>query len=310
MTSRGTVDGKPVAYVKPRSTYFHEVDSARGVRRLQRPGQGATARRTSSRRRRRSATPSTGSTWTTSTSATSTRATTRCAPQGVDPNFPNWGTGSSTGRASTRPAQHRRDHHALRSTRRSIDQNYITSWNNKQAPGYRAADDNWGYGPIYRSQLLDERVKPRITRQAQDELAELIDAMEDAGTVDLRGDACCRCVLKRDRQAERPAAGEAAVAEARAPGRRPARTASTGTGTASTSTRDAIRIMDAWWPRAGRGRVQARRWAPDLFDDDQGACCRSTTPPNNDGAHLGSAYQDGWYGYVVEGPAAGPRQAR
>ena len=41
----------------------------------------------------------------------------------------------------------------------AINQPFLTSWNNKQAPGYRAADNQFGYGPIYRSQSLDDRVR-------------------------------------------------------------------------------------------------------------------------------------------------------
>ena len=48
---------------------------------------------------------------------------------------------STTGRASTRPPQDRRRTRPSTSTRRSINQDYITSWNNKQAPGFDAADD-------------------------------------------------------------------------------------------------------------------------------------------------------------------------
>ena len=36
----------------------------------------------------------------------------------------------------------------------------------------------------------------------------------------------------------------------------------------------------------------------DFFDAVAGDGRASTTSRNNHGAHLGSAYQDGWYGYV------------
>jgi hypothetical protein len=36
------------------------------------------------------------------------------------------------------------------------------SWNNKTAPGFSAADNQWGYGAIYRSLALEDRVKARI----------------------------------------------------------------------------------------------------------------------------------------------------
>ena len=41
----------------------------------------------------------------------------------------------------------------------AVDQPYLVSWNNKQAPGWAAADDKYAYGPIYRSQLI-ERPRP------------------------------------------------------------------------------------------------------------------------------------------------------
>jgi hypothetical protein len=58
----------------------------------------------------------------------------------------------------------------------------------------------------------------------------------------------------------------------------------------------AIRIMDAWWPRALAAQFQPVL-GTELFNaiervmglDDE---------PNNGGGHLGSAYIAGWYGYV------------
>ena len=41
-----------------------------------------------------------------------------------------------------------------------INQDYLTSWNNKQAPGYRASEGQYGYSSIYRSEPLDERILP------------------------------------------------------------------------------------------------------------------------------------------------------
>ena len=67
-----------------------------------------------------------------------------------------------------------------------IDQNFLTSWNNKQAPGYRAADDNWNFGPVFRSTALDERVKALIKGKRKASLPGLIEAMKEASTVDVR----------------------------------------------------------------------------------------------------------------------------
>ena len=57
--------------------------------------------------------------------------------------------------------------------------------------------------------------------------------------------------------------------------------------------------MDAWWPRL----LQAE------FEPVHGQAAASTSSrrptqidnaPNNHGDHLGSAYQEGWYGYVLK----------
>jgi hypothetical protein len=59
---------------------------------------------------------------------------------------------------------------------------------------------------------------------------------------------------------------------------------------------DAVRIMDAWWPR----------WLKAEFEPTLGTTIFSTLPheqdnaPNNHGDHLGSSYQEGWYGYAAK----------
>jgi acyl-homoserine lactone acylase PvdQ len=58
----------------------------------------------------------------------------------------------------------------------------ITNWNNKQAAGWQAADDNWSYGSIHREQLLNDatRSTPTFT------LGSVVAAMNKAATQDLR----------------------------------------------------------------------------------------------------------------------------
>jgi hypothetical protein len=59
---------------------------------------------------------------------------------------------------------------------------------------------------------------------------------------------------------------------------------------------DAIRILDAWWPRWMRAEFQ-----PVLGKPAFSALLKTVdadNEPNNAGQHLGSAYQDGWYGYA------------
>lgn len=65
---------------------------------------------------------------------------------------------------------------------------YFVNWNNKQAPGWRAADDQWVFGPTHLSELLEDRVRRRLRRgDRKVSVTELTQAMELAATVDLRG---------------------------------------------------------------------------------------------------------------------------
>lgn len=67
-------------------------------------------------------------------------------------------------------------------------QGYFISWNNKPAPGFAAADDQYGYGQVYRSIMLDRQLRKqfahhhgRVTR------AQVVTAMETAASQDLDG---------------------------------------------------------------------------------------------------------------------------
>ena len=68
---------------------------------------------------------------------------------------------------------------------------------------------------------------------------------------------------------------------------------------------DAVRILDAWWPLWLKAEFQPRLGKA-LFDRSP-ALYMFSNDPNNHGDHLGSAWQDGWYGYVVQGPADAAR---
>ena len=64
----------------------------------------------------------------------------------------------------------------------------MTSWNNKQAPGYGDAATGQQFSSIYRSQLLDNNLNYYLQRDnGKLTLADVINAMGIAGTQDLRG---------------------------------------------------------------------------------------------------------------------------
>jgi hypothetical protein len=171
----------------------------------------------------------------------------------------------------------------------------MTSWNNKQARRTRAADGNWGYGSVYRSQPLDAGVKRALRAGGgRMTLPRLADAMEGAATVDLRGSRVLPWALRVIGQPRDPAL-RGAVARLRAwvaaGSHRIDRNRNGVYGHA-----DAIRIMDAWWPRWLHAEFEpalGRR----LFAQIEGMN-ELVNAPNNSGQHLGSAWQAGWYSYA------------
>ena len=274
VAGRGTYKGKPVRLTALRSTYMHEVDSARGFSDFNTPTR-CRAPRTSSAPPTRSATRSTGSTSTTSTSPTSTPATTRCAREGHRPDSCPMARQQASGRAAT-PTSTSPTTRRSPSTRRSSTSRYITSWNNKQAPGYAGADANL-FSSVFRSQMLDEQIARGIARRRQDDAARA-DRRDGGRRHDrpARRRRSCRCALKVIGKPERPAARGRGRDAARVGGAGAHRDA-TATRTARTTHADAIRIMDAWWPRLDAGRVRAGAWARRCFDALH-AMHDSTTP--------------------------------
>ena len=66
-------------------------------------------------------------------------------------------------------------------------QPYLTSWNNKQARGYAGADSNL-FSSVYRSQMLDAEIDARIAGARKITLPGLVEAMGEAATTDLRAE--------------------------------------------------------------------------------------------------------------------------
>jgi acyl-homoserine lactone acylase PvdQ len=288
IAGRGTVRGKPVAFAKLRSTYFHEVDSATGFMDFNTP-ELVRSPRTFQR-----AADKIGYTfnWFYSDSEQIAYFNSGANPiraKRTNPDFPvrarhewrGWNPDTWLARFSR-----------FKRHPRVIDQKYLVNWNNKQARGFRASD-TVTYASTYRSVLLEDRVKRAIRGGRKLTLPQAIDIMEVAGTADLRAHAVLPLALKivgRPRNANLRAAVDTLRAWRRAGGLRKDADRS---GTYDHAR--AVQIMDAWWPRLvraqfqpvlGRGAFETLATTVD-FDNE----------PNNDGEHLGSAYQDGWYGY-------------
>ena len=176
----------------------------------------------------------------------------------------------------------------------AIDQRFFANWNNKQAHGYRAADDNFGYGSIYRSQSLADRIRRGIRGASKMSITELIDAMEDAGTVDLRATKVLPFALRmlgRPRAPQMRRAVATLRAWVKAGGHRLDRDRN---GVYEHS--EAVSILDRWWPKWLRAEFRPTMGAG-LYKRAQGLIAQDDDP-NLDGEHHGSAYQIGWYHYA------------
>jgi hypothetical protein len=210
-------------------------------------------------------------------------------PRSVDPNLPTLG----------RPAYYWRGWNPDLNTApqtpfaahpQAIDQQYLTSWNNKQARGFRCG----GFGgctSVYRSQSLDAVIKRGIAGTKKMSLLDLVNGMEDAGTVDLRGTQVLPWALKVIGTPDADTAGAVAALRAWALSGAHRRDRD-GDGHYEQS--EAIRLMDAWWPR-----LLEAEFEPAIGKEAFDAIHAQVTfdDPNRDD-HIGSAFQDGWFGYA------------
>jgi acyl-homoserine lactone acylase PvdQ len=190
-----TVNGQPVAYVRQRSTWFHEPDGAPAFVKLNSPDLVQNASDFQHAMTQLNSTFN----WFYVDShdiAYEVSGNYPIRAAGVDYDLPyfatgdwdwqNWAQATSPDAASFSPQRWRADQLPFASIPKDLDpaQGYLTSWNNAQAPGWNAADAELSYGPLHRVQPLSDRVAAdsSITQ------TELVQYMEDAGTVDLRGD--------------------------------------------------------------------------------------------------------------------------
>ena len=118
----------------------------------------------------------------------------------TDPLFSSWASDSWRGyhgAAAVTPSSLTERQTPLRAHPHVVDQEYLTSWNNKQAPAYNDTATGQEYASIYRSQLLDNNINHYLARgHGKLTLADLINAMGNAGT---RISVVSRCCPTRSR---------------------------------------------------------------------------------------------------------------
>ncbi len=206
--------------------------------------------------------------------------------QGVDPYLPAWGDGRFDWSGYLTLAE--------QPSALNPPEGFLTSWNNKQAPGFRANDRNFSYGPTYRSRMFDVRVEPLVAAGGAVR-TDMVDAMEDAGTCDLRGQDVLPLLL----DVLGPTAPVGADARAQDMRDRLAEWSDNGTHRrdfdhdGEYDDPQSPAIIDAWWPRLSRA----------IFDAGSGHAFDNLGIGFDDGnrrAHIGSAFQDGSYSIVLK----------
>ena len=289
VSHRGTVGGKPVLFTKNRSTYGNEAGSALGFMLFNDPEAIHSAQDF------QKAASNIGYTFNwfytdKNEIAYFNSGDNPVRPAGADSNLPTWSTyewqgwNPDTNRATYTPAaQHPQ----------VINQDYLTSWNNKQAPGFSAADGYFGYNSVYRSQPLDDRIKAVIGSGQKFTRGKLVEVMEDAATVDLRADQVLPYLIRvlKSAPVTDPAVADAITkleAWRAAGGHR--KTASSSIKTYDHS--DAIRILDAWWPLLVPAEFRTKL-GPELYD-----ALVHTQKIDERPSAQGSAFQNGWWGFV------------
>ncbi len=294
-----TAGGRPVALVTQRSTFGHEVDSVVGFLAWGRPALTHDV-----------------ASWMTNAAHVeftfnwlyvddrdigyyvSGRDPVR--PKNVDPSLPTWGDGRSEWKGFLPASQHVQE--------TNPQKGYFVSWNNKPAPGFAAADDQYGYGQVYRSVLLTAQLTARM-KAGPVTRAQVVQAMETAATQDLDGVTVLPLLLSYLGGRAEPPGVAAMVTTLKAWVKAGAHRKKTAAADTQYADAAAVAISDELIPNLIRALYDPILAAGGLgsVGSTGGAATAgySVLPmqwvntPNSGGAHLGSAYDGGYESYLV-----------
>jgi acyl-homoserine lactone acylase PvdQ len=223
-------------------------------------------------------------------------------PSNVDPTLPTWGTGISEWNGFLTQNQHVHEVNP--------PQGFFVSWNNKPAPGFAAADDQYGYGAVYRSQLLVNQLQAQFAAHPGGlARSNVVQAMETAASQDLDGTSVMPLLLQYLQGHTEPAGVRAMITQLTswvASGAHRKKGAPADTQYAQAS---AVAIADELVPNLIRALYDPILAAGGI--SGVGSTGGASTPgyavlpmqfvntPNSGGSHLGSAYDGGYEGYLV-----------
>jgi len=184
---------------------------------------------------------------------------------------------------------------------------FYTNWNNKQSPGFSASDNQFAYGPVYRVQSLSDRVRAIISQRPATPV-DIVNAMEDGGTVDLDGAQLVnqmgavlngasltpaqQSVLNILKTWVTDSFWGSGVPGAHRRDRAGAAVIASEPGTGSYEQGNAVAIMDDLYPRLTHAVFDP--W----LDASQYAQLAGLAPIDNAPGDVGSAYDGGWVGYL------------
>jgi acyl-homoserine lactone acylase PvdQ len=264
--ARGKVHGKEVAFTSARSTYFHEADSALFFRDLNDPEFMADGPKAFDKAAK---VMNFAFNWSYIDNKHTDYQLTGWYPQrapGTSPDFPILGTGQYDWKGLD-PKTHEADWLPQSKHPHVTDQSYLVSWNNKQAPGWAAADDIYNFGSIHRQQLIADRVRRGIRGSRKMTLPQLVQAMEEPATEDIRTVKLLPTLLRAVGKPSNPKL-RAAIAELRQWRKAGGHRRDLDKDGVDEFT-PAITLMDAWWPKLVAAEFQPAL-GKKLFEQTQG----------------------------------------
>ncbi len=288
--ARGKADGKKVAFVHDRSTYMHEADSVIGFAELNEPGVVTGVKGF----KKAVSNINFLFNWSYIDANHIAYALSGWMPQrarGTSPDFPILGTGKYDWQGFD-PKTRTAEWLPFSKHPQAVDPAYLVSWNNKQAPEWAAADDKYDYGPVQRQQMIADHVRNDIKGNKKMTIAQLVQAMEEPATEDLRGDKILPLLLKgigTPKSAKlRSALAELKTWRAHGSHRRDLDRNGEDEET------PAIELMDAWWPKLLEAEFKPALGAK-AYERIEGML---ETGSYTGGSPTEPSFDDGWWGYV------------
>ncbi|MDX6218382.1 MAG: hypothetical protein QOJ48_63 [Frankiales bacterium] len=167
-------------------------------------------------------------------------------------------------------------------------QGYLSSWNNKGAPGWHAAPGIWSYGRVHRDMLLRDPTVSALQAGRRLTLSDLVGISGNASTQDLRGVEVLPDLLAALGPSTDPVVADLRRWVANGAHRRD----TTGDGVYEDSA--AVAAFDAWWRALVHGMFDPQVGA-DVVKELQGGIDLVL-----DGRAVQTGFYDGWYGQVSD----------